>query len=1022
MEGKRCSRSDEDYQTSEVKSTLKQNNVNIINNVNIDNINDINNVKSYTKEVTNNYNNKEIKIIYTNADSLTNKMQDLNAFLSTLKDKPNIIAITEVNSKSNKSNMQLSEFGLEGYNIFSSHVGEDKYRGILMYVDKNLISSQFEISEDFEECLFVKVKGLCEDVIPIGCIYRSPNSTVDNNKQLLNLITTFNKELSCKKLLIGDFNFRHVDWLDWTADSASGVARYEDRDFIKCLQDNFLHQHVTLPTRARASDNPHTLDLVISNDDFVSDITHLSPLGKSDHAVLEFRCCYNSKYVVNSSKYNYNKGDYNGLCNYINNNMNKNHESNINLAWENFKDILSDGVRLYVPTIKSSTWKLKPNWKCPLDEDIRKLISKKHRLWTRYIETKDKKYKTTRNLVKKKCKKNDQSKQKEIAKSCKSNPKVFWQYVRSKTNTPNCMGDIKTKDKNNQEIIITNDKDKANTFVDYFSNVFITEPNHPDTIPKLDIPLIAATPMKTLTVHKYTIHEQLLKLKTDKSPGPDNIHPRILKETADSISSSLCTLFNLSLNQGIIPNDWQCSIVTAIHKKGNKSLTSNYRPISLTCISCKIMESLIRNHIMEYFHTNNLFSSKQFGFIKGRSTVLQLLNLIDSWTSSLENGGQIDVIYTDFEKAFDKVPHLRLLYKLQSYGINEQILNWIRGFLCTRKHCVKVNGVLSDWRPVTSGIPQGSVLGPLLFIIYINDLPNECMNLSELFMFADDTKLYKYILNNFNSTTLEQNCQALFNWSQKWLMSLNISKCKVLSIGRRDIIHNSYGFDTPQSGFVQLERVDKMKDLGVTFDDDLSFKSHIYEKINKAYQMLGIMRRNFRHVDKDTFKLIYVSLVRSQLEYAHAVWNPYKIAFIRDLEKVQKRATKLVRACKSLPYRERLIYLNLPSLKYRRIRGDMIEVFKMLNGFYDDQVIPNLTRNHDTRTRGNSFKLSVERPKYNLRKYSFTIRVTKLWNSLPDLVVQAESVNSFKNKIDKCWINEDVYYDWQALNIGNIVL
>ena len=344
--------------------------------------------------------------------------------------------------------------------------------------------------------------------------------------------------------------------------------------------------------------------------------------------------------------------------------------------------------------------------------------------------------------------------------------------------------------------------------------------------------------MKTLTIPKYTIHEQLLKLKTDKSPGPDNIHPRILKETADSISYSLYTLFNLSLNHELIPNDWQCSIVIAIHKKGNKSLTSNYRPISLTCISCKIMESIIRNHIMEYFHTNNLFSSKQFGFIKGRSTVLQLLNLIDSWTSSLENGGQIDVIYTDFEKAFDKVPHLRLLYKLQFYGINEQILNWIRGFLCTRKHCVKINGTLSEWRSVTSGIPQGSVLGPLLFIIYINDLPNECMNLSELFMFADDTKLFKYILNTFDSTTLEQNCQALFNWSQKWLMSLNINKCKVLSIGRRNMIQNSYGFDTPQSGFVQLERVDKMKDLGVIFDDDLSFKSHRYEKINKAYQIL----------------------------------------------------------------------------------------------------------------------------------------------------------------------------------------
>jgi ribonucleases P/MRP protein subunit RPP40 len=296
------------------------------------------------------------------------------------------------------------------------------------------------------------------------------------------------------------------------------------------------------------------------------------------------------------------------------------------------------------------------------------------------------------------------------------------------------------------------------------------------------------------------------------------------------------------------------------------------------------------------------------------------------------------------------------------------------------------------------------------------------MNMSEMYMFADDTKLYKYILSTFDATTLEQNCQALFNWSEKWLMSLNINKCKVLTIGRRDTVHYNYGFDIPQSGFVQLERVNQMKDLGVTFDEELSFKTHIYEKINKAYQMLGILRRNFKHVDKDTFKLIYVSLVRSQLEYAHAVWNPYIISLIRDLERVQKRATKLVRGCKSLPYKMRLLYLNLPSLKYRRIRGDMIEVFKMLNGYYDEQATPNLVRNYDTRTRGNSLKLSIERPTYNLRKFSFSNRVSKLWNSLPDLIVRAESVNSFKIKLDNLWKNEDIYYDWQALNIGKITL
>ena len=247
---------------------------------------------------------------------------------------------------------------------------------------------------------------------------------------------------------------------------------------------------------------------------------------------------------------------------------------------------------------------------------------------------------------------------------------------------------------------------------------------------------------------------------------------------------------------GKLPNDWTTSTISAIHKKGSKADVSNYWPISLTCIVCKILESLIRDHIMDYFNKNNLFSNKQFGFIKGRSTVLQLLTLLDKWTLSLESGGQIDVIYTDFEKAFDKVPHKRLISKLKAYGISSELIKWIEGFLLNRKQQVRINGKTSGWTSVLSGIPQGSVLGPLLFIIFINDLPEDSKD-ADIYLFADDAKMFKFIDKTEDSIDLQRGCNYLYNWTNKWLMKLNINKCKVLSIGRAGTLSKyKNGFNT----------------------------------------------------------------------------------------------------------------------------------------------------------------------------------------------------------------------------------
>ena len=705
----------------------------------------------------------------------------------------------------------------------------------------------------------------------------------------------------------------------------------------------------------------------------------------------------------------YDKGNYHNL-------RNKAREIDWETLRDNDIDIYADNISKCVlgiaaECIPNKSIRIKPSEPPWITCDVKKSIRKRKRSYKKAKRTHLRqdwiKFKSLRNQATQIIRDAKQKLYDNTAAKLASNSlstKDWWSTLKTFI-SPNKQKSIPPLEHN--DTIYSSEHDKANLLNSFFqSQSDLDDRNAP--LPAI-LPTKIESELSSIVLTADEVESILKILPVGKATGPNGLSNRILRELSRELSYPYCSLFNQSLSTGHVPRSYKEANVSPVPKKGDLSNVSNYRPISLLNSEDKVIERLIFKHLYNHLRDNNFLTALQSGFIPGDSTVNQLTYLYNVFCQALDSGKEVRAVFCDISKAFDRVWHAGLLLKLQSAGVTGRVLDWFKSYLSDRRQRVVIPGANSDWTFIRAGVPQGSILGPLLFLVYINDIVIDIG--SNIRLFADDTSLYIIVDDPVTAAgCLNTDLQRITRWAALWLVSFNPAKTEALLASRKFDRNHPPIFMQNQ----QITEVESHKHLGIYFSNDCTWHHHIKYIVDKAWIRINIMRKLKFRLDRKSLETIYITFIRPLLEYGDVLWDNCAQYEKEELDKIQNEAARIVTGATKLVS---LLALSnetqWDSLDDRRRKHKLTLFYKMKTNLcpeYLSSLIPPTVGNISRYNLRNANDLQTIKTSSVLYYESFLPSSVRAWNSLPSEVRQLESLSSFKHFLNKDKVPVPKYY------------
>lgn len=950
--------------------------------------------------------NFEMSLLHVNCRSLVAHFQSFLTLINSFNFKIPVIAVCETWTTVANEN----DFSIPGYNFIVKSRQDKKGGGVGIYVLNGLeYTVRHDLDFNVEQTLETLIIELVRYNTLIVCVYHPPNSDFQSfHSSFDNMLGLLNA--SKKKCFVaGDFN---IDLLKSDSHSSS---------FINSVFSHAFLPTVTKPTRVTVNSATLIDNVLINCYDSKTVTPYIVYNDISDHLPV-FVQMKSMKFELKNSKFitkrKYNSSSESAFLKCLQNTnwdivLDSGDDYDVNTLYTKFIQYFQEKFNYFFPLSKIKTNKRMNPRKPWITRGLVKSCATKEKLYKRFIKhptpLNNSKYKEYRNILNKVLNKAQSFYYSEKFAKHKSDTRQTWNLIKSIL-AKKQMNDISPFF--NLDDSLTSDKNAiAKKFNEYFTNI---GPNLANKIPTTDTEFVSY--LKGDFKHSFfatpTTPNEIISvvnpMLSKSSYGIDEIPLKTMKLVINQIALPLSKIINCSFTTGIFPNLLKIAKICPVYKSGPKQLISNYRPISILPSFSKIIEKVMHCRLMHYLSKNNILNNNQFGFRPQHSTLMAITQMIERITTALDSGQVAIGVFIDLSKAFDTLDHQILLHKLEFYGIRGILLNWFRSYLENRTQYVTYSDVNSTFERIVCGVPQGSILGPLLFLIYINDI-NDSTKLLNLILFADDTNIF-YANKNLEvlKKTVNDELALLNIWFLANKLSLNVIKTNFIIFRPWQKRINLDKFDIVLNG-QKINRVTNSKFLGVIIDEHLSWDKHIEQIGSKISKNIGIISKLKNTLPERILLMLYNTLVLPYINYCPMIWaHENNCTKINSIYKLQKRAVRII--CKkgyrehAAPYFKKLNLLTINDVSRNQLLQFVFKSrHKLIPKAFQNLFITN-DKVHCYNTRqANNYHLHTVHT--NLRKQSPGFRGAKLWNELPDDIKESTTLPEFKHKVKSLFVD-----------------